>query len=76
MGRRVYEHRVRGRVPVELLEEIGVADSGVRPPLTVLRTGLTDRPGPHGVLQRLRRQGLDLMEVRSAGPEPPGRGTS
>ena len=70
MARRVYELRVRGPVPPELLEEIGAEDFGEEPPLTILRTGPTDQPGLHGMLQRLRSLGLDLMEVRTAGQEP------
>ena len=69
MGRQVYELRVRGPVPAELLEEIGAEDFGEEPPLTILRTEPTDQPGLHGVLQRLRSLGLDLMEVRAAGAE-------
>lgn len=70
MGRQVYELRVRGPVPAELLEEIGAEDFGEEPPLTILRTEPTDQPGLHGMLQRLRSLGLDLMEVRTAGPDP------
>jgi hypothetical protein len=70
MGRQVYELRVRGPVSPELLEEIGAEDLGEEPPLTILRTEPTDQPGLHGMLQRLRSLGLDLMEVRSTGPEP------
>src|SRR3954470_9706261 len=70
MGRQVYELRVRGPVSAELLEEIGAEDLGEEPPLTILRTEPTDQPGLHGMLQRLRSLGLDLMEVRTTGPEP------
>lgn len=70
MGRQVYELRVRGPVPPELLEEIGAQDFAEEPPLTVLRTEPTDQPGLHGMLQRLRSLGLDLMEVRAAATEP------
>jgi hypothetical protein len=70
MGRLVYELRVRGPVPPELLEEIGAEDFGEEPPLTILRTEPTDQPGLHGMLLRLRSLGLDLMEVRTAAPEP------
>ncbi|MGY1622942.1 hypothetical protein ACI789_12155 [Geodermatophilus sp. SYSU D00965] len=69
MGRQVYELRVRGPIPADLLEEIGAEDLGEEPPLTILRTGPTDQPGLHGMLQRLRSLGLDLMEVRTTGPE-------
>jgi hypothetical protein len=74
MARRVYELRVRGPVPPELLEEIGAEDFGQEPPLTILRTEPTDQPGLHGILQRLRSLGLDLMEVRTAGLEPSDTG--
>ena len=70
MGRQVYELRVRGPIPAELLEELGAEDLGEEPPLTILRTEPTDQPGLHGMLQRLRSLGLDLMEVRTTGPEP------
>ena len=70
MGRQVYELRVRGPVPADLLAEIGAEDLGEEPPLTILRTEPTDQPGLHGMLQRLRSLGLDLMEVRTATPEP------
>ncbi|MGY1605414.1 hypothetical protein [Geodermatophilus sp. SYSU D00815] len=68
MGRQVYELRVRGPVPADLLDEIGAEDLGEEPPLTILRTEPTDQPGLHGVLQRLRSLGLDLIEVRTTGP--------
>jgi hypothetical protein len=68
MGRQVYELRVRGPVPTDLLEEIGAEDMGEEPPLTILRTEPTDQPGLHGMLQRLRSLGLELLEVRTAMP--------
>jgi len=70
MARLVYELRVRGPVPADLVEELGAEDLGEEPPLTILRTEPTDQPGLHGMLQRLRSLGLDLMEVRTAGPDP------
>ena len=71
MARQVYELRVRGPMPAELLEELGAEDFGEEPALTILRTQATDQPGLHGMLQRLRSLGLDLLEVRTAVPEPP-----
>jgi hypothetical protein len=65
MRHQVYELRVRGPVPPEVLEEIGAVDLGEEPPLTIIRTEPTDQPGLHGLLQRLRSLGLDLLEVRS-----------
>jgi hypothetical protein len=74
MGRQVYELRVRGPIPAELLEELGAEDFGEEPPLTILHTEPTDQPGLHGMLQRLRSLGLDLIEVRTASPEPSDSG--
>ena len=66
MARQVYELRVRGPVSEELLREIGARDLGEEPPLTILQTEPMDQPGLHGMLQRLRSLGLDLMEVRTS----------
>jgi hypothetical protein len=66
MARQVYELRVRGPVPEELLREIGARDLGEEPPLTILQTEPMDQPALHGMLQRLRTLGLDLMEVRTS----------
>ena len=65
MGPQVYEVRVRGNVPPEVLREIGVLGVGAEPPLTILRTEPTDQAGLHGLLRQLRILGLDLLEVRS-----------
>ena len=69
MDRVVYELRVRGPIPPELLEEIAAENLGEEPSLTVLRTEPMDQPALHGVLLRLRRQGVDLLEVRIAAEE-------
>ena len=76
MGRQVYELRVRGPVPADLLEELGAEDLGEEAPLTILRTEPTDQPGLHGMLQRLRSLGLDLIEVRTASPDPSDTGAT
>jgi hypothetical protein len=76
MGRQVYELRVRGPVPADLLEELGAEDLGEEAPLTILRTEPTDQPGLHGMLQRLRSLGLDLVEVRTASPDPSDTGAT
>ena len=70
MARQVYELRVRGPVPEEVLREIGARDLGEEPPVTILQTEPTDQPGLHGMLQRLCSLGLDLMEVRTSVYEP------
>jgi hypothetical protein len=64
MPRQVYELRVRGPVPADVLREIGADDLGEEPALTVLRTEPIDQPGLHGMLERLRSLGLELIEVR------------
>jgi hypothetical protein len=69
MPRQVYELRVRGPVPADVLREIGADDLGEEPALTVLRTEPIDQPGLHGMLERLRSLGLDLIEVRVTVPE-------
>jgi len=76
MGRQVYELRVRGPVPADLLEELGAENLGEEAPLTILRTEPTDQPGLHGMLQRLRSLGLDLVEVRTASPDPSDTGAT
>jgi hypothetical protein len=68
MGPQIYELRVKGPVPPEVLREIGALDVGEEPPLTVLRTEPTDQSGLHGTLQRLRSLGLELMDVRRTAP--------
>jgi hypothetical protein len=68
MGPQVYELRVRGPVSADVLAELGAEDMGEEPPLTILRTEPTDQPGLHGMLQRLRSLGLELMEVRTTTP--------
>jgi hypothetical protein len=65
MGDQIYEVRVMGKVPPEVLREIGVLGLEAEPPLTILRTEPTDQSGLQGLLQQLRRLGLDLLEVRS-----------
>jgi hypothetical protein len=69
MPRQVYELRVRGPLPADVLREIGADDLGEEPALTVLRTEPIDQPGLHGMLERLRSLGLELIEVRVTVPE-------
>lgn len=52
-------------MPPEVLAELGAIDLGEEPPVTILRTAATDQPGLHGMLERLRSLGLELLEVRS-----------
>jgi hypothetical protein len=68
MPRQVYELRVRGPIPADVLREIGAEDMGEEPPLTILRTEPTDQTGLQGLLQRLQSLGLELLEVRTTTP--------
>ena len=67
MTRRI-EIRIRGTVPPEAAEALGLIAS-VEPADTVLRGALADRPALHGVLERLRCDGHELIDVR---PLPDG----
>jgi hypothetical protein len=62
MSKRV-EIRIRGTVPCEVAERLGL-EASVEPAETVLRGALVDRPALHGVLDRLRTSGHELIEVR------------
>jgi hypothetical protein len=68
---RQLEIRVRGRVPDDAAERLGLSAS-VLPGETVLRGRLADRPALHGVLDRLCANGLEVVDVRPL-PEP-GKG--
>jgi hypothetical protein len=57
------EIRVSGPVPLETANRLGLHAS-VAPQRTVLRGTVPDRPALHGVLERLRALGLELIEVR------------
>ena len=57
------EIRVRGPVRMEVAERLGLQAS-VAPEITVLRGAVPDRPALHGVLERLRAQGIELIDVR------------
>jgi hypothetical protein len=72
-----YEIRVKGRVGATLLASFEGLDAKVEPAATVLRRNL-DQASLHEVLERLRRFGLELVEVRQLKPDacatPPGAG--
>jgi hypothetical protein len=62
MSRRL-EIRVRGTLPADAAEQLGLSAS-VQPADTVLRGRIVDRPALHGVLDRLRANGIEVIEVR------------
>jgi hypothetical protein len=65
MSLTTYEIRVVGRVPEELLPELGDVTVTTLEMRTVLTGMFTDQAALHGFLHRLRALGLDLVEVRS-----------
>ena len=70
MARNV-EIRVRGVLPEHAAEHLGLTATAV-PADTVLRGRVADRPALLGVLDRLRCDGLELIDVRRL-PDPPDR---
>ncbi|HWK30253.1 MAG TPA: hypothetical protein VNS09_27035 [Solirubrobacter sp.] len=62
MNHRV-EIRVRGTVPDDAAERLGMEVSTPRSD-TVLRGSVPDRPALLGVLDRLRCDGIELVDVR------------
>ena len=59
-----FEIRIRGRVGDSLLATFGDLDAEVEPAETVLRASHLDQAALHGVLERVRVLGLELVEVR------------
>ena len=66
------EIRIRGRLPDDVAERLGLTAT-VEPANTILRGAVADRPALHGVLDRLRCDGLELIDVRRL-PDPEERG--
>ena len=59
-----YEIRVSGLVPDSVLAEIEGVHVVVEPVQTVMRGPVLDQAALHGIINRLQRLGLDLIEVR------------
>jgi hypothetical protein len=59
-----YEIHIRGRVGPELAEVFDGLSAEVQPVETVLHGEIVDQAALHGVLDRVRALGLELMEVR------------
>ena len=62
MSRNV-EIRIRGTLPEHAAERLGLKAT-VEPADTILRGPVVDRPALLGVLDRLRCNGLELIDVR------------
>jgi hypothetical protein len=59
-----YEVRVRGPLPPEVVDEVGVAEVTEEPAQTVIRTAPSDQAALQGLLQQLGVLGVELLEVR------------
>jgi hypothetical protein len=71
-----YEIRVKGRVGKELASRLEGFDAEVEPAETILRGPIDDQDALHGLLERVQRFGLELVEVRqldSTGSREPRR---
>jgi hypothetical protein len=64
-----YEIRVKGRISESLLATFDGLDAEPGPTETVLHGTHLDQAALHGVLERVRTLGLELVEVRQLKPE-------
>jgi hypothetical protein len=63
-----YEVRIVGRVPDEILQELGEVTVTEQETRTLVTGDFTDQAALHGFLQRLRAYGLELVEMRVVAP--------
>jgi hypothetical protein len=70
MPTKLFEIRVRGTVPQEVLDDAGDLHAVVEAPQTVLRGTVRDQAALQGLLQQLHSLGLELVEVRRLSPLP------
>ena len=63
MTRRV-EIRIRGTLPAEVAERLGLTATRRARATPSCAAPLADRPALHGVLDRLRCNGIELIDVR------------
>ena len=69
MYAKMYEIRVRGRLPVDLVQELEYVTGCVEPPQTLLRGRVPDQAALYGILDRLQSVGIELLEVRQVADE-------
>jgi hypothetical protein len=67
-----FEIRIRGRIGDTLLASFSDLEAEVEPAETVLRAERLDQAALHGVLERVRTLGLELVEVRQVKDRTPG----
>lgn len=65
-----FEIRIRGRVGDSLLASLGDFEAEIEPAETVLRASGLDQAALHGVLERVRTLGLELVEIRQVKGTP------
>ena len=59
-----YEIRIRGRLSDEVTHAFEDFTAAVKPAETIMRGDLRDQAELHGILERIRALGLELIEVR------------
>ena len=59
-----YEIRVRGRLSDAVLDRFDELDADIATEETVLQGPVCDQAALHGILDRVRALGLELLEVR------------
>ncbi len=69
-GDQVFEVRITGTVPDDVLEELALADVTTRELRTLLRAHFRDQSELHGFLAKLRTFGLEVVEVRRLTVDP------
>jgi len=67
-----YEIRLKGRISDSLLASFDGLDADFEPAETVLRASKLDQAALHGVLERVRALGLELIEIRQVRPGKSG----
>lgn len=60
----IYEIRLRGRAKRTIAHAFDDFDVWTEPGITVLRAEIPDQPALHGVIDRVRSLGLELLELR------------
>jgi hypothetical protein len=67
---KLFEIRVRGTVPEDVLADASGMRVAAEPAQTVLRGSVRDQAALQGLLSRLHDLGLELVEVRRLHPAP------
>jgi hypothetical protein len=65
----IYQVRVSGAIPADLLADLHDLTVSVEPPETVLHGSLPDQSAVVGLISRIHGLGLRLIEVRRLPPD-------